>query len=202
MKNRKGFTLVELLAVIIILGVLLVIAVPKVSQYITKSKKDGFLAVGKLVIKSARQDLTSELFPLPIQTNDVTIITQDMISLEEESDKSSFGGKYLYNKSYVAVINIGTGIDPEYLYFYAAQDSKDYAIPLTVESELSTDKIIAKAKNKMEVTIQSLCGSEEGKQTTNAILKGLEEYQPVDANGNKLDWNVTIFSTDGCGVNE
>lgn len=202
MKNKKGFTLVELLAVIIILGVLLIIAVPKVSQYITNSKKDSFVAVAKLVIKSARHDLTSEILPLPIQSNDVTIITQDMIKLDDENDKSAFGGKYLFNKSYVAVINVGTGIDPEYLYFYAAQDSKGYALPLTLESEISTKKMVANAKNKMEVTIQSLCGTEEGKQTTNAILKGLEEYQPVDSEGNKIDWNVTIFSKDGCGVNE
>lgn len=202
MKNRKGFTLIELLAVIIILGILLGIAIPKVSQYINKTRKDGFVSVAKLAIEAARLDLTSEIFVLPIQSNDVTIITQNIISFEDKSDKSSFGGKYLYNKSYIAVINIGTAIDPEYLYFYAAQDSKNYAIPLTAESKISTDVIIANAKNKMEVTIQSLCGFKEGKQTTNAILKGLEDYQPIDKDGNKIDWNVTIFSIDGCGVNE
>ena len=38
MKNKKGFTLVELLAVIVILGILLLVAVPAVSTIIGRSK--------------------------------------------------------------------------------------------------------------------------------------------------------------------
>ena len=41
--NKKAFTLIELLAVIVILGVILMIAIPKVSQYINRSKKDSFV---------------------------------------------------------------------------------------------------------------------------------------------------------------
>ena len=39
MKNEKGFTLIEALAVIIILGVVMIIAVPAVSKYILRSDK-------------------------------------------------------------------------------------------------------------------------------------------------------------------
>ena len=38
-KNNKGFTLVELLAVIVILGLLMAIAIPSVTKYITQSRK-------------------------------------------------------------------------------------------------------------------------------------------------------------------
>ena len=201
MKNKKGFTLIELLAVIVILGVLLGIAIPKVSQYITKSKKEGFVSAGKFFIDSVRNDATSEMFPLPIRNNDVTIVTLDAADLEKAQKKSSFGGKYLYNKSYVAIINVGTGVDPEYKYYFAAQDSKDYAIPLTLEQEVTTSKIVAKAKNKMEVTIQSLCGTEEGYNKSYNIISGLDSVQPTDENGVKLNWNATIFSKSGCNAN-
>ena len=201
MMPRKGFTLIELLAVIVILGVLLGIAIPKVTQYITDSKKEGFVSSGEFFIDSVRNDATSEIYPLPIRNNDVTIVTLDAASLEKAQEKSAFGGQYLYNKSYVAIINVGTGVDPEYQYYFAAQDSKDYAIPLTIESEISTDKIIAKAKNKMEVTIQSICGTEEGFVKSYSTISGLEDVQPVDENGNKISWNATIFSKEECSGN-
>ena len=202
MKNRKGFTLIELLAVIVILGILLGIAIPKVNQYISSSRKNGFITSAKDIIESVRNDATIELFPKPVHSNDVTIVSLNRVNLKEAENKSSFGGKYLYNKSYVAIINIGTGIDPEYRYYFAAQDTKGYAIPLVEEKSVTTDRIIANAKNKMEVTIQSLCGTKEGSNQTLATISGLESVQPVDEDGNKMSWNATIFSMDGCAIDE
>ena len=52
-KNRRhGFTLVELLCVIIIVGVLLSLSIVAVSRYIEKSKEDSKLAQEKLIIKA------------------------------------------------------------------------------------------------------------------------------------------------------
>ena len=42
MKDKRGFTLIELVAVIIVLGILLVIAVPTVSQYIKESRVTAY----------------------------------------------------------------------------------------------------------------------------------------------------------------
>jgi type IV pilus assembly protein PilA len=190
--NKRGFTLIELLAVIVILGILLAVAIPAVSQYITRSRKDSLVSEAKLYIESVRDDITAEMYPAPIGQNEATIITLDKIKLEKKSDnKSPFGGKYLYNKSYVVVVNVGEGNEPEYKYYIALQDSKDYAIPLTSEEELTRDKVVAKAKNKMEVTIQALCGNSEGVTSSYAGLSGLDKSV-----GNVT---ATVFSTDKCG---
>ena len=50
MKKKKGFTLVELLAVIVILAVILVIAVPRISDVIKNSKKASFESSAKTII--------------------------------------------------------------------------------------------------------------------------------------------------------
>jgi len=189
--KKKGFTLIELLAVIVILGVLLMIAIPKVSQYINRSKKDAFVDDGKSYIEAVRKEITSEAYPAPINPNDVTIITIDKIKMEKSQRKSPFGGKYLYNKSYVAVVNEGTGSYPEYKYYYAAQDTKGYAIPLTREDELNKSVVVANAKNKMEVTIQSICGTEDGVVAVYNNLSGLTG-----------SWSAMVFSTDKCGKND
>ncbi|HHT38100.1 MAG TPA: type II secretion system protein [Mollicutes bacterium] len=48
---KKGFTLVELLAVIVILAVILAIAVPGISNMIDNSKRSAFDSNAKLVLK-------------------------------------------------------------------------------------------------------------------------------------------------------
>ena len=53
MNNKKGFTLVELLAVIAILAILVIIALPNVINMYTKAKKNTFLTEAQNVIKQS-----------------------------------------------------------------------------------------------------------------------------------------------------
>jgi len=96
------------------------------------------------------------------------------------------------------VVNTGTNNSVKYEYYAAAQDKEDHAIELTKIEDITKDKVISDAKNKMEVTIQSLCGKEQGKKAVLSTIKGLESIQPTDEKGNKLDWNATIYSSQNC----
>ena len=58
--NKKGFTLVELLAVIAILAILVLVAVPNVLSMFNKAKKDTFLTEAKNIFKESASKYISD----------------------------------------------------------------------------------------------------------------------------------------------
>jgi type IV pilus assembly protein PilA len=54
LKDQKGLTLVELLAVVVILGIISAIAVPSIGGLIEKSKKDAQVAEALQIINAAK----------------------------------------------------------------------------------------------------------------------------------------------------
>ena len=59
-KNNKGFTLVELLAVIVIMGILMMVAIPSVTRTIENSRKDTFVDIAKSYGNAVRTLWTSD----------------------------------------------------------------------------------------------------------------------------------------------
>ncbi len=192
MKNKKGFTLIELLAVIVILAIILAIAVPKVTRYITKTRQDGFTSTALDFIEAVRDDTTSEFYDFPIGVDDVTIISLDLIKLEKGGKKSSFNGAWQPKYSYVAIINVGTDVDPDYEYYVAIRDSKRYSIPLTEEDFVERSSIVRDNVSNTKVNITPMCGTENGVYRVIDYIAGLEKYQV------STGWNATIYSSSEC----
>lgn len=85
MKNKKGFTLVELLAVIVILGVLLMIAVPAVQNVIKKTKNNATQKQAELFIDAAKK-----MAIIDEATSDMLIYK--LSDLDSDVDKNRFTG--------------------------------------------------------------------------------------------------------------
>ena len=76
--NKKGFTLVELLAVIAILAILVIIALPNVLKMYNNAKKNSFLTEAKTLA----QDVSSKYITESMKGNKLTTISNKQNSLD------------------------------------------------------------------------------------------------------------------------
>jgi prepilin-type N-terminal cleavage/methylation domain-containing protein len=77
MKTNKGFTLVELLAVIVILAIILVIAIPNIMKIIDKAKLDANIKSEDMLLNAAKKYMVNNFAKVPINIGDTTEITLD-----------------------------------------------------------------------------------------------------------------------------
>jgi len=82
MKNKKGFTLVELLAVIIVLSLILAIAVPSVNKYLKASKEKAYEVQINNMLEAAETYANTYREILPQNDGDETTITLGQLKAE------------------------------------------------------------------------------------------------------------------------
>ena len=97
--NKKGFTLVELLAVIVILALIMAIAVVSMSGIMTSARNSTFKETAVQIINGVQQQLTlaNELLPANphFSGNGVQyFVAKEMI--EKGGDKAPLGGDYKF----------------------------------------------------------------------------------------------------------
>ncbi len=86
MKDKKGFTLVELLAVIAILAILVIIALPNVINMYNSAKKQTFLTEARTIYKEAQKKYVSD----SISGNNVNTISSNGNKLDLTGNKVDY----------------------------------------------------------------------------------------------------------------
>ncbi|MBP2240592.1 type IV pilus assembly protein PilA [Cytobacillus eiseniae] len=89
LKNEKGLTLIELLAVIVILGIIAAIAIPSIGGIIQKSKEDAVRADAIQILNAAKLHVSSTGID-----EDETSDTLTKAVLQQYMEGSSFKEEY------------------------------------------------------------------------------------------------------------
>lgn len=149
-KNKKGFSLIELLAVIVIMGVLLLIGVISVTEYITESRKDGYIANARLYVNAARSMYGAEKLSQMPNTNEALLVPLSITDTDRENKglKSPYGD-LITERSYVVIVNE----DGNRFYYVIAIDDSGYAIKCIQEDELARNSITTEHTDNMYPTI-------------------------------------------------
>ena len=101
MINKKGFTLIELIATITVLGIIMLVAVPNITSMIDKSKRSAYINDAKKLVTLAKYKFETSSNPKPDPTN-CYIYTLNALDQTELNDPPN-GGSYVMEYSYVKI---------------------------------------------------------------------------------------------------
>lgn len=99
MKNNKGFTLVETIAVIIILGVVLSIAVPSITNVVKSTNKNRMISDAETFISEVKEYVESDTIGNTPNDN-----KYKLVNIKSKLSKSPYGKEYKED-SYVQIVN-------------------------------------------------------------------------------------------------
>ena len=133
--NKRAFTLIELLAVIIILGILMIIAIPSVTSYISTSRRSAYIDTARQVISSTRNLVNSGKLNM-FDRSATYYIPTSCIKLENNNVPVSPYGDF--ERAYIVVTYEGAN----YNYYWVSVDKTGQGIStLTKFDDLDSDLI-------------------------------------------------------------
>lgn len=100
MKNNKGFTLVETIAVVIILGVVLSIAVPSITNVVKSTNKNRMISDAETFISEVKEYVESDTIGNTPKDN-----KYKLVNIKSKLSKSPYGGNYNMESSFVIINN-------------------------------------------------------------------------------------------------
>lgn len=134
--KRKGFTIIELLAAIIILGILLIIGIPAITKYLDSSRSESYVATAKNIMASARNFVNEgNRSDISFYDTDISYYIPTTCIKSENSNSSPYGE---FDPAYVIVNYNGKGFD----YYWVSRDVEGFGVSIpTSYDDLSESDI-------------------------------------------------------------
>lgn len=194
--NKKGFTLIELMAVLIILSIILVITVPKIMKYVSDSKEKAYQTQVQTIENAAKTFAINGNILLPDEGETVYITVQDLISTGTLNSKEIINPKTSEKMNGYVLISYNKSYE-QYEYVYVDEVAQNLTSALGPVYEVSKEEKWATSKN---VTISFPEGypSYEYKVLTGKIKIGTQEIEGESdwIASNELKVNL-VFLTEG-----
>lgn len=137
--NKKGFSLIELLAVIIIIGIVATIGIVSISSSVGSSRKAAFVNMARNYADSASAMRTSDKLPVEPKNNEALIIRVDNLTgVDQNDDYNTVYGELVLDNCYVAIVNN----KHQYKYYVTLVENSGNAIYNTEYSLLDEDSVV------------------------------------------------------------
>lgn len=147
MKN-KGFTLVELLAMLVVLGVLMTVAIPNIAGILNNQKKNTLKTDVTTMVETAKIKIAKNSLMVKPQDGECVVFSLDYLNDNDNINSGPNGGAYEQYESFIIYArNIRNNDDPvKYSYYVRLIENNNgnyyYGI------ELDDVKNISETKNK------------------------------------------------------
>lgn len=139
-RNKKAFTLIELLAVIVILGIIMLIAIPGVTGYITASRKNSLLTTIEEYIRIANTEINNATYSF-FEPNRIYAIPIECLPIEKGGE-DPFGEWLQANSDYWAyVLAEYNPSDNTFTFGFTFRDSADNGLYPTERNQIEADKV-------------------------------------------------------------
>lgn len=178
MKNNKGFTLVEIIGVVVIIGVVMLIAVPSVSEYMISSRKSSYISNVRAFVETIRGEYQMKNFGTFLYDDEVMLVPIEAITLDNGDATETPFGTYDYDKSYIAIV-------PErntYQYYSYILDSAGYGV-IAMPSNAMSKEYLDIRDNSDIISLRAFVNYENNFSINGKTYEFCEEREYVNNNG-------------------
>ena len=149
---KKGFTLIEMIAVVIILGIVLLIAVPAVTSYIKGSNDSVYVNSMSSYLQQVKMDYSEKQYGPYINKGEIMVVPLKNIKLDKGNTDSSPYGKIVYSQSYVLIERTTNGVK----YYVTVLDKTSKGFVDVREDEMNNNSV---KKDLKSIDVQSIDAS-------------------------------------------
>ena len=213
--NNRGFTMVELLATIVIIGILGTVGVVGVTKSIKSAKDRYYVAQNKLFISAAQTYFTDNKSRIPMKSGTNKKVTLKTLNDENYIEKIVDYNKKEYNKdSFVTVTKLGLNmysyegnliLSNGQVQDYKEPGESDASVKFTVDKKdfsMNSDTKYTNGNKSVAISIKDTDGIAGYIISITKRNKTVNEMDYIEAGGSTTASNQITISTDKYGDGE